>query len=1150
MIRRLHSALTAAALAAAFLTACGDDGITLPDERAAAAIEIQDGDDQTGAVGSALPNPVSALVTDADGNPVVDQLVEFSVTGGGQADPSSTQTNASGIAEAQWVLGTGAGQQSLTARPVGNGAANVSATATAIATAGPAVAMELVGGTPQTAVAGTPLPNPLVVVVEDEFGNPVPGVQVEWTLSGGGSVSEPTTTTGEDGRASVTRTLGPTTGDQGTQAAVEGLDGSPVSFTATATVGSAGQLTIERQPSSTAQSGVAFGTQPQVQLRDASGNAVSQAGVAIQAELASGPGTASLSGSTLAATNGSGVATFTNLGITGPAGQYTINFRGANLSLTGVTSGTITIAAGAPAALRFAVQPSNSVAGSAISPPVIVELIDAQGNLVTTQTRTVNISLQNAAGASLSGTTSVATVGGVATFSSLSVNRAGSGYRLAAAATGVSGATSDPFTVSTGAATKLAFITQPSSTQAGATISPAVRVEVRDASDNPVTGFSGPVTISLASNPAGGVLSGTLTVNASSGVATFDDLSIDRAGTYSLQATSGSLTQATSSSFSVGAGSAANIEKIAGDNQNAQVGTVVPTDPRVKVTDASGNPVSGVTVTFAVASGGGSVSGATPTTNSNGEAAVGSWTLGGSTGTNTLTASAPNAGSVTFTATGQPGSGSQLEFEVAPPSTVASGALMTPSPVVQIVDAGGNPVSTSGVPITISISSGATLSGTTTRNTDSNGRANFTGLTASGPAGTYTLTFSGQGTPLTANIEITAGSPSGSQSSVQASPATITAGGSTDVTVTAEDAAGNPVSGASVSLSVAPGPGNFGSASLTTNSSGVATTTFTSTATGTQTIEATINGPTGGPVVETATVEIGAAGTTTNIIGHEPNPSLPGQPVTVTFAVGASGTSPSGLVHVSSSAGDECSGNTSIGECVLTFDEPGSVTITASFPGGGIYAPSSDAVQHTVALGATETLITSHTPEPSAPGDAVTVQFTVTSPSGTPAGTVLVTTDEPATCEADVTAGQCAVSFAASGTHTITAAYQGDGVFATSSDTEPHEVAAPPPPPPEGSPATVEVRRQPSPTAISGRAFQRQPEVRVRDAGGNSLRDVLVSVGLASGPGTLRGRTTDRTAPNGVGSWDDLRIDGIGAHTLRFTAGTVIALSDPIVVTP
>ena len=70
MIRRLHSALTAAALAAAFLTACGDDGITLPDERAAAAIEIQDGDDQTGAVGSALPNPVSALVTDADGNPV------------------------------------------------------------------------------------------------------------------------------------------------------------------------------------------------------------------------------------------------------------------------------------------------------------------------------------------------------------------------------------------------------------------------------------------------------------------------------------------------------------------------------------------------------------------------------------------------------------------------------------------------------------------------------------------------------------------------------------------------------------------------------------------------------------------------------------------------------------------------------------------------------------------------------------------------------------------------------------------------------------------------------------------------------------------------------------------------------------------------
>jgi hypothetical protein len=85
---------------------------------------------------------------------------------------------------------------------------------------------------------------------------------------------------------------------------------------------------------------------------------------------------------------------------------------------------------------------------------------------------------------------------------------------------------------------------------------------------------------------------------------------------------------------------------------------------------------------------------------------------------------------------------------------------------------------------------------------------------------------------------------------------------------------------------------------------------------------------------------------------------------------------------------------------------------------------------------------------------------------------------------------------------------------------------------------------------MSGQKFQQQPEVRIRDALGNNLRNVPVSVGIASGSGSLAGRTTDRTGRNGVGSWDDLRIDGNGTHTLRFTAGTAIALSDPIVVSP
>jgi hypothetical protein len=73
--------------------------------------------------------------------------------------------------------------------------------------------------------------------------------------------------------------------------------------------------------------------------------------------------------------------------------------------------------------------------------------------------------------------------------------------------------------------------------------------------------------------------------------------------------------------------------------------------PSVIVLDQAGSPLEGVTVTFAVESGGGSVTGATQTTNEQGVATVGSWTLGPVAGSNTLSASAGTATPVVFTAT-------------------------------------------------------------------------------------------------------------------------------------------------------------------------------------------------------------------------------------------------------------------------------------------------------------------------------------------------------------------------------------------------------------------------------------------------------------------------------------------------------------------
>src|SRR5258706_8908663 len=80
-----------------------------------------------------------------------------------------------------------------------------------------------------------------------------------------------------------------------------------------------------------------------------------------------------------------------------------------------------------------------------------------------------------------------------------------------------------------------------------------------------------------------------------------------------------------------------------GNNQSAVVNTTVATAPSALVTDQFGNPVSGTSVTFAIGSGGGSLTGGSQTTNASGIATVGSWKLGTSarTNNNTLTATSP-----------------------------------------------------------------------------------------------------------------------------------------------------------------------------------------------------------------------------------------------------------------------------------------------------------------------------------------------------------------------------------------------------------------------------------------------------------------------------------------------------------------------------
>src|SRR5262249_15030490 len=144
-------------------------------------------------------------------------------------------------------------------------------------------------------------------------------------------------------------------------------------------------------------------------------------------------------------------------------------------------------------------------------------------------------------------TVSAAAVNGVATFSNLVINAGGS-YTLAASDGTLTGATSNSFAITAAAvAAKLAFVQQPSNATAGSTITPPVTVAVRDAFGNTVTSNTSTVTLTLSSGAdAGG--GSTISAAAANGVATFSGLVINAAGTYTLTASDGTLTSATSNS--------------------------------------------------------------------------------------------------------------------------------------------------------------------------------------------------------------------------------------------------------------------------------------------------------------------------------------------------------------------------------------------------------------------------------------------------------------------------------------------------------------------------------------------------------------------------------------------------------------------------
>ena len=139
---------------------------------------------------------------------------------------------------------------------------------------------------------------------------------------------------------------------------------------------------------------------------------------------------------------------------------------------------------------------------------------------------------------------------------------------------------------------RLAFVSQPTETRAGATIG-SFAVRYTDTYGNTMTNYNEPITISIQNNPsigAAGVLSGTTVVTPVNGVATFSDLSINKTGldyTLKVSAASPVVTTPISSDFDIIPGAVVNYFTVAGIPDPHEAGET--TSPKVTAYDAYDN---------------------------------------------------------------------------------------------------------------------------------------------------------------------------------------------------------------------------------------------------------------------------------------------------------------------------------------------------------------------------------------------------------------------------------------------------------------------------------------------------------------------------------------------------------------------------------
>jgi adhesin/invasin len=535
-----HLRCFAFGLASTALFSCGGDDLVLPGEGEPAAITVVQGNGLRGRVGEVLSQPLIVEVLDGADRPVPAATVVVELSGA-VAEPDTISTDAKGRASAEITLGSEVGEAAGAVRVIApESPAEVEASFTVIALAASANGLAGVSGNGQTGPAGTALPAPLVVEVTDAFGNPIAGVAISWTAEGGGSVSETSTTTDEEGRTSVTRTLGPTAGIQSTLASSEeDLAGSPVTFTHTVTAGNPSGVLIVDGNDQTAAPGATLPKDLVVQVVDEGGNPVVAA--AVTWVMTAGGGT--LSPSTGVTAENGRTATKWTLG-------PTVGTNTAQAIVSGVGQAEFTATAAAGTASEIRVVSGNGQIGQAGAPlasPLVVQVLDDGENPVGDVAVTWTV---ESGGGSVS-PASVATGANGQASTTWTLGTGTGAQRVQASAPGA-GSVRFEATSTVGAASVLGLATQPSGqSQVGVPFRRQPVVQVHDAAGNPVQTPGVTITAAIASGP--GQLTGTTTqTTGPNGRAAFTNLGIGGAtGDHSLIFEAAGFTSVTSATITV-----------------------------------------------------------------------------------------------------------------------------------------------------------------------------------------------------------------------------------------------------------------------------------------------------------------------------------------------------------------------------------------------------------------------------------------------------------------------------------------------------------------------------------------------------------------------------------------------------------------------